>query len=232
MSIREYPRSFSTVEVQQTFYEPPQDSTMERWRAGMPDGFEFTLKAWQLVTHPGTSPTYRRLKRPMSREELSGAGYFRGTPIVEEGYRRSIACAQVLGATALLFQCPSSFGPDEANIDRLRAFFSRVERPEGLRFLWEPRGSRWVADRAQARALAKELDLVHVIDPFVTPPPDAPAPAYWRLHGIGGARHSYSDAQLRRLREWADAGAGGFPAWVLFNNLPRVADARRFLALT
>lgn len=232
MSIEDYPLHFPVVEVQQTFYEPPRDRTMERWVAETPAGFEFTLKAWQLVTHPGTSPTYRRLKRPMTEGERAEAGFFRDTAIVAEGYRRSIGCARILGATALLFQCPSSFTPEPANVARMRAFFLRVERPSGLRFLWEPRGPGWIAARHQARELSKELDLVHVIDPFVTPPPDDPAPVYWRLHGIGGARHSYSDAELRRLKEMAEDAAGDSPAWILFNNLPRVGDAKRFRALT
>ena len=231
MAMEDYPLSFPVVEVQQTFYEPPRNLTMERWVAAAPAGFEFTLKAWQLVTHPGTSPTYRRTKRPMTAAELAGAGFFRETPIVAEGYRRSLECARILGATAMLFQCPSSFTPEPANIDRMRRFFSRIERPSGLRYLWEPRGSKWVAAREEARALASELDLVHVIDPFVTPPPDAPAAVYWRLHGIGGARHSYTDAELARLKAMAVAAAGGSTAWILFNNLPRVGDARRFLAL-
>ena len=231
MSIEDYPLYFPVVEVQQTFYEPPRELTLRRWVEGTPPGFEFTLKAWQLVTHPGTSPTYRRIKRPMTPADRAGAGFFQDSAIVAEGYRRSIECARALRATAMLFQCPSSFTPDPQNVDRMRAFFTRVERPSGLRFLWEPRGSRWVAAREEARAIARELDLVHVIDPFVTPPPEKPAPVYWRLHGIGGARHSYTDAQLVRLKQMAEAARGDSPAWILFNNLPRVADARRFRKL-
>lgn len=231
MSMEDYPLTFPVVEVQQTFYDPPRNLTMERWTASMPAGFEFTLKAWQLVTHPGTSPTYRRIRRTMTAAERVDAGFFQDTAVVREGYRRSLECARVLNATAMLFQGPSSFSPEPAQVARMRAFFTRVERPPGLRFLWEPRGARWVAARGEARALAKELDLVHVIDPFVTPPPESPAPVYWRLHGIGGARHSYTDADLERLRDMAERAAGESPAWLMFNNLPRVGDARRFLAL-
>jgi uncharacterized protein YecE (DUF72 family) len=231
ISMEDYPLYFPVVEVQQTFYEPPRELTLRRWVEGSPAGFEFTLKAWQLITHPGTSPTYRRIKRAMTAAERAGAGFFQDTAIVQEGYRRSIDCARVLRATAMLFQCPSSFTPEPENFKRMRAFFSRVERPPGLRFLWEPRGPRWVAARGEARALARELDLVHVIDPFVTPPPAEPAPVYWRLHGIGGSRHSYTDAQLLRLRQMAEDSRGDSTAWILFNNLPRAGDARRFLQL-
>jgi uncharacterized protein YecE (DUF72 family) len=236
MAMEDYALHFGVVEIQQTFYQPPRDDTMRRWISATPRGFEFALKAWQLVTHPGSSPTYRRLTTPLTAAEMGGCGFFRDTAAVERGYRRSIECAAVLGATNLLFQCPSSFAPDAENLSRLRRFFTTgpgSDRPAGLRFLWEPRGSKWVEARDVARSIAQELSLVYVVDPFVTPP-DAGSPVYWRLHGIGGSRHSYSDAELRRLRSMVDeglcAGRDG-PSYVLFNNLPRVRDARRFQAL-
>lgn len=42
-----YARAFECVEIQHTFYQPPQIKTLERWRKEMPADFEFTLKAWQ-----------------------------------------------------------------------------------------------------------------------------------------------------------------------------------------
>ena len=68
---------------------------------------------------------------------------------------------------------------------------------------------------------------MHVVDPFVDPPdPAATAPAYFRLHGITGARHVYTDAELRRLVAMTPPDA-----YVMFNNIPRVGDAKRFLGL-
>src|ERR671929_9964 len=61
MAFADYVREFRVVEVQQTFYEPPRDATLLRWRRQAPLRFEFTLKAWQLVTHEASSPTYLRL---------------------------------------------------------------------------------------------------------------------------------------------------------------------------
>jgi len=233
MAMEAYALRFPVVEIQQTFYQPPRDETMRRWISATRPGFEFTLKAWQLVTHPGSSPTYRRMTTPLTADELTDSGFFRETATVERGYRRSIECAGVLGATNLLFQCPSSFSPDDANVERLRRFFTKgpgAERPAGLRFLWEPRGPRWVAARELAGSIARDLALVYVVDPFVTPP-DAASPIYWRLHGIGGSRHSYSDAELRVLSKMMDEGdSAEGPSYVLFNNLPRVEDARRFQA--
>ncbi|HIC91498.1 MAG TPA: DUF72 domain-containing protein, partial [Syntrophaceae bacterium] len=57
-----YYQQFKVVEIQQTFYQIPRVSTVQKWREEAPPDFEFTLKAWQLITHPSQSPTYRRLK--------------------------------------------------------------------------------------------------------------------------------------------------------------------------
>ena len=71
---------------------------------------------------------------------------------------------------------------------------------------------------------------MYVVDPFVTPPEPGRA-VYWRLHGIGGVRHSYTDEQLRALQRILTEVAPTEPAYVMFNNLPRVADAKRFKLL-
>ena len=57
MARDKYFRTYPVTEVQQTFYEPPKLSLLQRWREQAPRNFEFTLKAWQLITHPPSSPT-------------------------------------------------------------------------------------------------------------------------------------------------------------------------------
>jgi uncharacterized protein YecE (DUF72 family) len=113
---------------------------MRRWRAEAPSDFEFTIKAWQLITHDASSPTYRRLRTPMGEADRAGAGGFRTSAIVLRAWERTLACAAILRATAILFQCPASFRPTDDNIDRMRAFFATIKRPTGVRMLWEPRG--------------------------------------------------------------------------------------------
>jgi uncharacterized protein YecE (DUF72 family) len=225
MGAAAYFEEFRVVEVQQTFYEPPRDATIVRWRRQAPLRFEFTLKAWQLVTHEASSPTYRRLRRPLSAAERAEAGSFRATPVVREGWRRTLECARLLRATAILLQCPRSFRPTDENVERLRAFCATAERPDGVRLVWEPRGA-WPAELVGA--LCEELGLVHGVDPFVAGT-QTPAVAYFRLHGVTGAHHVYSDAELERLRGMLPPSAN--PAYVLFNNVPRVGDVRRFRAL-
>ena len=229
IAIADYARSFPVVEVQQTFYQPSADAVMRRWRAAMPPGFEFTIKAWQLITHTAASPTYRRLKRPLTAEERAGAGAFRATPIVDEAWRVTLHAASLLNASSILFQCPASFRPTDDNLANFDAFFRRTDRPPGVRLLWEPRGP-WPAD--VCAALCAAHDLVHVVDPFVTATVtrgDAAGPlTYYRLHGITGSRHVYTDDELRRLRDLIPRTG---ETYVLFNNIPRAPDARRFAEL-
>jgi uncharacterized protein YecE (DUF72 family) len=226
MGMDDYPRYFAVVEVQQTFYEPPTEAVMRRWAGAMPPGFEFTLKAWQLITHESKSPTYRRLKRALDAEERASCGGFRDSPIVRAALDRSLSCAKLLGATTLVFQCPASFGPEPENVDRLRHFVAKVARPQcppSLRLAWEPRGPAWAKQADLAVALCQELGLVYVVDPFVNAIRTTAGPPYLRLHGVTGARHVYTDDELRWLADRIPSDS-----YVMFNNIPRVRDARRF----
>ena len=216
----EYARRFSLVEVQQTFYDPPQRLTLERWRRQMPAPFEFTLKAWQLITHDGVLPTYRRLKRSLTTKQLAAAGSFRDSDTVRLGWEETLACARLLAATTIVFQCPAAFRPTEENVANLQRFFREVDREERT-FAWEPRGA-WPDDLV--RQLCAELDLLHAVDPFRAAPVTSGA-AYFRA-GRAGERRSYSDAQLERLEQLSGRFA---PAYVLFNNMPRASDAERFV---
>lgn len=227
MSMEDYALYFPVVEVQNTFYEPPGDEVLQRWRGLTAPTLEYTMKVWQLVTHAASSPTYRRMKRPL--DARAEPGFFRDSAAVAEGWRRSVHCAKVLNATALLFQCPASFTPEPDNVERMRRFFERIERP-AARLLWEPRGPKWVAQLPLALSLCRELDLVHVVDPLVTAP-DPAQPVYWRLHGPSGPRSSYTDAQLQQLGQMLTDIADPTPAYVMFNNMPRIGDAKRFLRI-
>jgi uncharacterized protein YecE (DUF72 family) len=226
MSMKNYALHFPVVEVQSTFYEPPRDAVMIKCRAST-QSLEYTMKVWQLVTHVANSPTYRRMKRALDPSENPGG--FRDSSGVEEGRRRSVECADVLSATAMLFQTPASFRPEPENVRRMLKFFERIRRPRA-RLLWEPRGSQWVAKAGLASSLCRDLALVHVADPFVTPP-EPGGSVYWRLHGISSARHSYTDDELRQLHRMLQDARHSGTAYVLFNNLPRVGDAKRFCTL-
>lgn len=216
----DYVRTFDTLEVQQTFYEPPTRLTMDRWREQAPPGFVFTIKAWQVITHRSTSSTYRRLKSEVNLEQC---GAFQLNETTLGAWKITRDCARLLRAKAILFQCPASFRPTEENVDNMRRFFAAIDRMDGVHFLWEPRGA-W--PDALLIDVCRELRLVHTVDPFLR---DSVTPelTYWRLHGIGSAYRPYTEEELRSLA----ARVPHDNTYVMFNNIPRTKDAQTFKAL-
>jgi uncharacterized protein YecE (DUF72 family) len=219
-SREKYYARFPVVEVQHTFYQPPSVSTLEGWRSEAPETFEFTLKAWQLITHEPRSPTYRRLRRKLTDRELADAGAFRNTPIVREAWEITAASALALRARSVLFQCPASFTPTEEHADAMRELITSIDRGD-FRLCWEPRGG-WPHDLV--RDLCDELRLVHVVDPFADTSV-TPDDIYFRLHGRTGYRYVYEDFELEELLEMMPAEGRSH---VFFNNIAMREDAERF----
>lgn len=215
-----YAQSFSCVEVQHTFYQPPRLSTLERWRAEMPADFEFTVKAWQLITHDSKSPTYRRLKKKLKDSEKHQAGYFRSTEIVMEAWDTTLASAKALRAEKLLFQCPASFRQSAENISNLEKFFSSIDR-RNLTLCWEPRGD-W--DSGLVRSICSAFNWWHVVDPFVCRT-TTPERCYFRLHGRNGWRYQYEPHELEELASSLSKQRDGY---VFFNNSKMTEDALAF----
>ena len=221
-----YFKQFPVVEIQQTFYDPPPLETLAKWRRQAPGGFEFTMKAWQVITHLGANPTYRRLRRPMTDAQRAEAGGFRTNETTLAAWETTLAAREVLGATAILFQCPASFRPTDDNVWAMHRFLGGIARPQGVRLLWEPRGA-WPDELVTA--LCRELNLVHAVDPFVRPSV-TPEVLYWRLHGNKSHYARYSDEELRQLISWLPSDPS-IECYVLFNNIPRVKDVQRFREL-
>jgi len=226
MGAAAYFKKFRVVEVQQTFYDPPRLPTLEKWRADAPADFEFTVKAWQVITHLGTSSTYRRLKRAFSDRARAEAGGFRVNDTTLAAWETTIEACRALRATSLLFQCPASFRATDENTNAMRRFFSTIERPDGVRFLWEPRGP-WPDETV--RSLCLDLGLTHAVDPFVRPSV-TPELLYWRLHGNASAYASFTDEELGQLVDWLPRDPS-VETYVMFNNVPRVMDVERFRVL-
>ena len=221
-----YVKRFPVVEVQQTFYDPPPPKTLEKWRQQGPPDFEFTMKAWQVITHFGTSRTYRRLRRPFSDAERAEAGGFRVNDTTLSAWSTTLDCARTLRATAILFQCPASFRASDENASAMRRFFAKIDRPENVKLLWEPRGP-WPDELV--RSLCADLGLVHAVDPFIRRSL-TPELLYWRLHGNRSHYANYTDDELRQIIAWLPSDPS-VDAYVLFNNIPRVKDVRRFQEL-
>ena len=216
-------RDFDILEVQQSFYQPPRPETVQRWREKTPADFVFTLKAWQLITHTPSSPTYRRLREPLSARQLAQCGHFRWNPVTRMAWARTRELAHALGARAVLFQTLKRFTPEPENLARLYRFFESIEREPGLRLAFEPRGEAW--DAALLRTIVRDLKLVHVVDPFLRRPVGRGL-RYFRLHGRPAYhyRYRYTDADLQALMQRV---RGSWPHWILFNNDHMREDALR-----
>ncbi len=229
--IKKYFEKFRLVEVQSTFYKLPRVETAEKWRKNAPKEFEFTVKAWQAITHPTTSPTWRRTKIQFSTEDTDRYGFLRPTRQVFEAWEKTMEICKVLEAKVCVIQCPASFTANEQNIRNAKKFFSEIEREE-LTIAWEPRGKSWTAEKVES--LCEELELTHCVDPFAAEPAHfAGKTAYFRLHGKPpGTRmyyYEYSDEDLKWLSERVRRlEAEGLMVYCLFNNVYMEQDAEKF----
>ncbi len=216
-----YFQKFRLVEIQQIFYKPPCSGTIKKWREEAPEGFEFSLKAWQLITHPSTSPTYRKagLQIPAGKER--NYGFFKPTEEVFAAWAKTQDIAQVLEAKVIIFQCPAKFTSSAENMGNMRYFFTNIGRDDFI-FVWEPRGE-W-SDNV-ITALCQELDLIHCVNPLERRTLSG-GTRYFRLHRGRNYRHQYTDDELARLWELS-----GSDAYVLFNNITMYEDALKFIEL-
>jgi uncharacterized protein YecE (DUF72 family) len=228
---KKYFEQFKLVEIQQTFYKPPLTTTAQKWREEVSEDFEFSLKAWQEITHLPSSPTYRKAGLQVPADKEDNYGFFKPSEEVFEAWGRTRDIAQVLKAKAIVFQCPAKFTPSTENIENMRYFLANIDRGDFI-FVWEPRGE-WSGD--VIAALCQDLDLVYCVDPLESKTAYGPriipdlirdGVKYFRLHGGRDYRHQYGDDELARLRELSDG-----EAYVLFNNITMYDDALRFKRL-
>jgi uncharacterized protein YecE (DUF72 family) len=220
---REYFKKFSLVEIQSTFYEiPVKIETVKKWKNEAPKDFEFTLKAFQVITHDSKSPTYKKLKRKFGN--LKNYGFFKNTKEVFEAWEMTREVAKVLDSKIVVFQCPSSFKTEKENIENFRNFFKKIKEKKFI-FVWEPRGN-WPEDLI--KKLCQELNLVHCVDPFKQKPLFGKI-NYFRLHGKPGynLRYKYTSEDLKELLKFCDKKEN----YVLFNNLNMFEDAQKFQRL-
>lgn len=114
-----YAERFPATEINYTFRQIPSTKTMERWSSLTPEGFRFSLKAPQKVTH------FARL-----RDCADTLRYF---------HQVTSQLGSKLGP--VLFQLPPAFTKDAP---QLAAFLDEV--PNGMRAAFEFRHTSWFDD--------------------------------------------------------------------------------------
>lgn len=218
-----YFKKFDLVEIQQTFHHIPQVKTLARWRQEAPKSFEFALKAWQLITHPPSSPSYEKLKEPLRTSKTKNYGSFQLTSEVLLAWEKTQEAARALNARFIVFESAREFVPEKTNIDNLTKFFGSIERGD-YRMVWETH-QPWPEDLVIS--LCRDLDLIYSFDPF-TQTPLGGHPRYVKLRGRPGTGGGYPDEDLQELRR----RAADLPeSYILFSNEDMLTDAERFKKL-
>jgi len=125
-----YAQYFNTVEINSSFYRPPNQYAARAWASKVPGDFRFTFKLWQKFTHPRMFEAATGQQSFVAEEDF---GVFAEgvAPLVEAGK---------LGV--LLAQFPTSFRPDEATVDYLADLIGRL-RGAGFPLAVELRHREW-----------------------------------------------------------------------------------------
>ncbi|MBN1621388.1 MAG: DUF72 domain-containing protein [Endomicrobiales bacterium] len=227
VSQKKYYNLFSSIEINQTFYQLPELKTAQRWHEEAPKDFNFIIKAWQLITHPANSLTYRRLRQDIPQSKKKFYGNFQPTDEVKEAWRRTLEFGRILKAKVYLFQSPYSFRPSLENITNIVKFFKSIPR-DGLTFIWEPRGT-W-PDEIVVK-LCKDLHLVHCTDPTRSKALYGHI-RYYRMHGNYEGKqivydYEYTSKELINILSKLDKPFN----YVFFNNSAMWNNAIQFQKL-
>jgi uncharacterized protein YecE (DUF72 family) len=146
-----YSSRLPAVEINNTFYRMPQQSLLENWKSQVSEGFRFSLKAPQRITH------FKRLKE--AEDEVK---YFLDT-------------ASVIGDSlgVVLFQLPPNMKKD---LERLETFLDQL--PRDVRAAFEFRHPSWFDDDVLA-VLRKTNRALCVSDTDELPASHIDATADW-----------------------------------------------------
>jgi uncharacterized protein YecE (DUF72 family) len=230
--MRSYFTHFNLVEVQSTFYNIPRMETIEKWRAEAPAGFEFSVKAFQGITHPTSSPTWRRFrgKLPDEQDKTNQYGSLKATDRVVSCWKTMIEICTKLASRTMLVQTPPNFSCSNSNISDMEKLLTTIERKHVV-ICWEPRGD-WNKNPDKIKQVCSKLDLVHVVDIMRREPLSDHEVNYIRLHGLNEReldyRYKYRDEELRSLQDRIlSIEKKSRTVYVLFNNTNMAIDANR-----
>ena len=234
-SRREIFRTLDIVEIQETFYDPPPVEKARTLRKEAPEGFIFSVKAWQVITHSSKSPTMKRMRRKLEGDP-SEYGLLRPAERNLKAWEVVEEYARELGARFIVFQTPPSLGYSVQALRWIDDFFSTITK-KGFELGWEPRGS-WndEENREKLCSLLNKHGIIHIVDILRRDPctQDSEIPLYTRLHGLGGGevnyRYKYSDKDLEELYSKL-VSSNRREALALFNNIYMWDDAKRFKEL-
>ncbi len=184
--LRKYAESFSTVELNTSFYHVPKKTSVETWAEQSPDNFLFACKASRYLTH------MKKLKEP------------------EEGLARLWEVFEPFGDKQgpILFQLPPGW---KVNPERLAEFISHL--PPRYRYTFEFRNQTWLRDEVYDLLRENNICLCFYDFKQFRPPEVVTADfIYIRLHGPMETPYwgSYEEDDLKnytkKIKRWSKEG--------------------------
>jgi uncharacterized protein YecE (DUF72 family) len=183
---------FDTVEINNSFYALPTETTVTNWRKKVRENFCFAVKGSRYLTH------MKKLKDP------------------EEGIERFFSVFQHMREKIgpILFQLPPRF---KNNPSRLDTFLTAL--PKKYRYVVEFRDPDWHKEEIYS-ILRQHQTAFCIYDRggFTSPMPITTDFTYVRFHGAATDRGNYSNQTLQqwasKIRQWSDLKK----IYVYFNN--------------
>jgi uncharacterized protein YecE (DUF72 family) len=216
-----YSQYFNTVEINSSFYRPPNPGYAHNWVRRVPKDFLFTVKLWQKFTHPKMYEEATGREAVISQQDVD---LFRQSiePLVN---------SEKLGA--LLAQFPPSFRNESYGRQILNAVI-RTFKQYGLSV--ELRHRSWSDDENTAQLLMEhDVTWVHIDEPKFKSSLSRELPltsdiAYFRFHGRNAEmwwmgdnetryNHLYSPEEINELATTVKvASERSRSSFVFFNN--------------
>jgi uncharacterized protein YecE (DUF72 family) len=216
-----YSQFFNTVEVNSSFYRPPDPGFVYNWAKHTPPDFKFTVKLWQKFTHPTMYQAATGDTAVISRQDVD----------IFNKCLEPLVKSRKLGA--LLAQFPPSFKNDGYGQQMLKALANAFgQYPLAV----ELRHRSW-SDDAGTEKLLRGLNIawVQIDEPKFSTSVAQEVPlttdiAYFRFHGRNAAdwwtgdsatryRYHYSPDEITELAERVKkAAAKSKLLFAFFNN--------------
>ncbi len=149
-----YASQFPLVEVDSTYYTPPNERNSQLWAERTPAGFTFNVKAFSLLTqHPTRRSALYKDLRPQTEEANV---YLKDLPesVVDQVWERFLGALEPLAAAGrlgcLLFQFPPWFGIASRNKHHI---LECKRRCEPYRMCVEFRNASWMSEENRAETV-------------------------------------------------------------------------------
>jgi uncharacterized protein YecE (DUF72 family) len=196
-----YSSQFNSIEINSSFYKVPMHATFEKWSAGVPAPFQFSVKLWRGITHA------------------------KGFAFIGSDIDAFMQAANGIGAKkgCLLIQLPP--GATSRNAASLYSLLERVRRSDGepaWKIAVEFRHPSWYSPETEALLNEHEASLVlHDMPASATMTLNTGARfVYMRFHGPagdykGGYSLSFLQDKAEQMIAWLKEGKD---VYAYFNN--------------